>query len=239
MLENSYVLFSILGYLAGSSIFVLLAVRAKRNLAESLGILAVIILASLFGAKIFHTLFEADGHGLPNGDVAEGVVDLLAADPWHWARILSPGYVFYGGLVASMLMGALYMWWRRIDRPLQYADFAAPALAIGLAFGRIGCFLGGCCFGREVGDFGPLPVQLIESLFAFACFVFLLPRRPGQDGSQICLFLVAYSSFRFFIEFLRGDPERGFWLYGWLSTSQIISLLLLAGCLWVVKPRKG
>ena len=112
-------------------------------------------------------------------------------------------------------------------------------------FGRIGCFLGGCCYGIPC-DFGfvytqnPIamangvrrfPVQLLEALFCFFLFLLLfsLFRRGRCKNRLLALYLGIYSVGRFFLEYLRGDDYRGF-LWG-LSTSQLISILLLTGVL--------
>lgn len=229
MHEYLYALFSTLGYSAGALVFVLLTRKAHRSWNEIIPLLCVIITASLFGAKLFHVLFEAQGHGLPDGDVAEGVLDLLASDPWHWARLFSPGYVFYGGLLTALFAGGLYLWLSKTARPLQMADCAAPAVALGLCLGRIGCYLGGCCVGMLIGEYGRLPVQVIESAFAGLLFLFLITQKSvGKDGKLLWTFVFAYSAFRFAIEFVRADSERGFWFQQWLSTSQVIALCLLS-----------
>lgn len=151
------------------------------------------------------------------------------------------GSVFYGGLIGVILTLLICLKKWKLSR--RYADVAAIGMPLFHFFGRIGCFLGGCCFGIE-SHFGfvyhnaPIeiangvrrfPVQLLEAAFNL-CLVLLFSymlRRGRRKGQLLNAYLYAYPTFRFFDEFLRGDDYRGF-LWG-LSTSQWISLLLIAG----------
>ncbi len=142
--------------------------------------------------------------------------------------ILGGGFVFWGGAIA----GIVYIFFlSRLNKSLSL-DIFVPALAFSHGIGRIGCFLVGCCHGILVQGF-QVPVQLLESIFCFWIF-YLLTKGIGKD-SKLLFYLAFYSVFRFVIEFLRGDTHRGVW--GVLSTSQIIALLVLATVL-IVKKKK-
>jgi phosphatidylglycerol:prolipoprotein diacylglycerol transferase len=122
-------------------------------------------------------------------------------------------------------------------------DIFAPSIAIGHAFGRIGCFLAGCCYGepctlpwavtftdsRTLAPPGvPLhPTQLYSAIGLLLLFAFLLFLRKKKtfQGELFWTYLLCYSIGRFFLEFLRGD-DRGSVLGGLLSTTQAISILL-------------
>ncbi len=129
------------------------------------------------------------------------------------------------------------------------ADLCGPAIALGQAIGRIGCFMAGDDYGSpthlpwavtfthpdaaEIGG-APLgvplhPVQLYESLICLAIFFFLvwMTRRKRFDGQIILLYSGLYAVARFLLEFVRGDADRGFLLGGLLSTSQFIALAVL------------
>lgn len=154
------------------------------------------------------------------------------------------GTIFYGGLLGGLLFGTIYI--RRKKLPLsEYADMSAPCIPLFHGFGRIGCFLGGCCYGIEwehgivfhralvdsANGTPRFPVQLYEAAFNFALF-FILWRLQGHvrlRGKLMAVYLIAYPCGRFLLEFLRGDSYRGFWLT--LSTSQIISLGIIASTL--------
>ena len=153
------------------------------------------------------------------------------------------GQVFYGGLIGGIIAGAVYAKATRLDNFADYTDIAAAAIPLFHFFGRIGCFLGGCCYGieSEIGftfehaiveqanGVNRFPVQLLEAAFNLALF-FVLWRilcKNKLKNHLLSLYLIVYPIGRFFFEFLRGDEYRGF-LFG-LSTSQIISVLLIIG----------
>jgi phosphatidylglycerol:prolipoprotein diacylglycerol transferase len=153
------------------------------------------------------------------------------------------GSVFYGGLAGGIAAGALYL--KLTGRGFtEYSDIAAPSIPLFHAFGRLGCFLGGCCYGVESGvgfiyrraliesanGVRRLPVQLIESAFLLLLCAVLtrLYRRGAARGRLLYIYLVSYGAFRFVIEFWRGDEYRG--IYRGLSTSQWISIFILAVC---------
>lgn len=220
---DRYALFLTAAYFVGAVVFYLLAKRDGRNSKDIIDLLWVMILSALLGSKLFHVFFEAKGHWLPSGVQATGVWDLLKEDPWHWARFFDPGYVFYGGLIVSFGVTWLFIKHARIERIWALADNVAPALAFGLGVGRIGCYVGGCCYGFV----GAYPVQWVESAFGFVAFglMLLFYKKKRFDGEIFCLFLMSYALFRGVIEFFRADEDRGLWLLG-LSTSQLISMLV-------------
>ena len=164
-----------------------------------------------------------------------------------WASILRGGFVFYGGLIGALLM---IFWYTKLFKinTLQMLDGLIPAVPLAHAFGRIGCFLAGCCYGVpcewgltfNASETAPhnvklLPVQLIESGCNFTLMVLLLAvgRRCKRRGVLTGLYLSGYAVMRFVLEFFRYDAERGSVLR--LSTSQWISLLLLpAGILLMI-----
>lgn len=154
------------------------------------------------------------------------------------------GLVFYGGLLLAAGVSFIYM--RRHRLPAwRIADLVAPSISLGIAFGKIGCFLAGCCYGRETSLpwavifrnpnslarlNTPLhPVQLYEAMINLAIFFFLnlivKNKRMAFEGGRFWLFIFLYSVTRFFTEMVRGDP-RGFFLSTPLSVSQGIGLFL-------------
>lgn len=162
----------------------------------------------------------------------------------------SPGFVFYGGFVfgfAGAYLASRLLRFRLTD----YAPALLPTLPLAHAFGRIGCFLAGCCYGIECrfgfayppGGSAPahiplFPVQLLESLLLFIiCFLLCLYVKRG--GKRIIsAYVYLYAPVRFLIEFLRGDLHRGIFLS--LSTAQWTSLILMLLFLIPVKTlRRG
>ncbi|MEW5855459.1 MAG: prolipoprotein diacylglyceryl transferase family protein [Myxococcota bacterium] len=194
-------------------------------------------ITAVFGAKLGHVLFESTGHQLEGGHVATGILDLLKADPWHWARIEDPGYVWYGGALALVPVALWFTRSRGIDRG-KAADAGAPALALGVALGRLGCFLGGCCYGRptdvpwgvhfphgEAAALGPVhPTQLYEAAVGVLMVLYVIWRFPRRkvEGELLATVTVVYALQRFLTEFFRGDAERG--IHAGFGTSQLISI---------------
>lgn len=152
------------------------------------------------------------------------------------------GLVFYGAVPTGL--AASYFAARGFRLPwLRLLDLSIPGIAAGHALGRLGCFLGGCCYG--VAWDGPLavtatdplspaahppvprhPVQLYEAFgllvlaFAFA----LAPKKKIGDGGRALTYVALYAVLRFSVELLRGDALRGVW--GIASTSQLVSVSL-------------
>lgn len=147
---------------------------------------------------------------------------------------------FFGGVI---LMGLLIFWYcRRYGLPGGYiAELYTPAVPLFMIFGRLGCLMGGCCYGIPVswgmvfpeGSAAPagvalFPSQIAESAANLFLFVLLLlaKKRLRKQSHMVWLYAAGYSVIRFTLEFFRGDAARGgLWLF---STSQWISLVLLA-----------
>lgn len=170
--------------------------------------------------------------------------------PLQIFKLWEGGLVFYGGLVLAVAVSIWYMKWHRL--PIwKLADLFSPFVALGLFFGRIGCFLAGCCYGKETSlpwavvftnpdslarlNVPLHPTQLYDAANGLAIFSFLkwMEKRKSFEGQIFWLFLFLYSVTRFFIEMLRGDP-RGFVLGGLLSTSQAAGILLAISSLFML-----
>lgn len=131
-----------------------------------------------------------------------------------------------------------------------WASLTAPAIPLFHVFGRVGCFLGGCCYGlpsawgfvyryspvAEANGVSRFPVQLVEAAWNLVLFLLLARlQRRGRDR-LLPLYLALYAPARFLLEFLRGDAYRGIFLG--LSTSQWISLFLFPAALYaLLRPR--
>ena len=144
----------------------------------------------------------------------------------------------FGGVVGFFLMYFLY-YKKHNDGVMNELLIIAPGcITIAHAFGRIGCFLAGCCYGKEttsaIGINFPglgkrIPTQLIEAIFLFiltGILVFIIFKTSFKW--TLHLYLASYSIFRFVIEFFRGDAERGGSLFG-LYPSQIVCVFI-----WII-----
>ncbi len=244
---NAYVAGCAIGYGAGVLLGIYYGLKDGRPLGDLLDLGLVVVLSALLGSKVFHALFEARGHILTDGSTASGLLDLLKDDPWHWARLFEAGYVFYGGVLGAIVIPWLFCLRRGIPDKGSIGDYAVPGLLFGTFVGRIGCFLGGCCYGQQTDvpwavrfpsaheSHGALvhPVQLYDAAFGLlglmAFLVFYKRRRFG--GELFCAYVTAYAVFRFGSEMLRADTDRGLWLGGLVSTSQMVALLMIPATL--------
>ena len=202
--------------------------RAKKLGLREESVIDITIIAGLsgfLGAKLLYVIVEFDAF-VKNPKAVLG----------------SAGFVVYGGIIAGVLCCMLYCKIKKLNF-LEYFDLVMPEIALAQGFGRIGCFLAGCCYGRETdsicavtfqnSDFAPnhvalIPTQIYSSILDFLHFVILLciARHKKKDGQVAACYLIFYSIGRFVLEFFRGDLIRG--SVGNLSTSQFISLFILA-----------
>ncbi len=175
-------------------------------------------------------------------------IALLKESPMDAGNFLFGGLVFYGGLLGGIF--GIYVYCRLYKMPFaELIDDLTPYFPFIHAFGRIGCFCAGCCYGIEY--YGPFsvqypfnelmpelstvprfPVQLLEALInllVFALLIYLSSRKKMVNGRLLGIYGACYAVERFFLEYLRGDSLRGH--IGGLSFSQTISIILLPLCL--------
>ncbi len=163
------------------------------------------------------------------------------------------GLVYYGGLVGASMACILYA--RRKKLPLwRLADVLAPSIALGSFFGRWGCLMNGCCYGRtttlpwgiqfpkdhETYPHYVHPTEIYDSLLNLALYAFLawLFRRRKFDGQVFGVYLICYALLRSFVELFRGDytPEH-YW--NGMTPAQLVSIgIILAGILLLWNQRR-
>ncbi len=207
--------------------------RAKRlglspDIATDLALIAVV--TGFLGAKLLYLLVEFKAF-------LQNPLALLG----------SSGFVVYGGIISGVLCCILYCRHKKVSF-LEYFDLLIPAVAVNQGFGRIGCFLAGCCYGRPTdsfcgvvfpaGSLAPsgiplLPTQLFSAAgdFLLAALLLVFFKRLKHRGSVGASYLTLYGVGRFVIEFLRDDARGS---VGIFSTSQFISLFFVAGGLFLL-----
>jgi phosphatidylglycerol---prolipoprotein diacylglyceryl transferase len=205
-----------------------------------------IIIGSVLGARILYvtTYWQESFAGQPFTEIF---------------MIQRGGLVFYGGLIGAALAVILYAAVRKL--PLwKLADVLAPSIALGYVFGRLGCLMNGCCYGRECalpwairfpvghdthpvhGEAQPVhPTQIYDSVLNLGLYLFLawLYRRKKFDGQVFAAYLICYAFARSFVEYFRGDYTDPHIHANFLTPAQLISVaILVAGIgLFVVLRR--
>lgn len=174
------------------------------------------------------------------------------ANPLEIFAVWDGGMSFHGGLI-GVLVAMLYFAHKEQKTFFQIADFAAPLVPLGLAFGRIGNFINGELWGRVTSvPWGMVfphsdgairhPSQLYQmSLEGFTLFIILwiFSSKPRPTGQVSALFLMGYGFFRFLVEYTREpDSYLGFLALG-LSMGQWLSLpMIIAGILLFIIAQK-
>src|SRR5574344_451843 len=199
------------------------------------GLIAVIV--GVFSAILWQNLYD--------------YLDNPANYAWSWSM------TFYGGLIGgvfSFLVGYFAFLRKKYGPFLPRLLIIAPAsIAVAHGFGRIGCFCAGCCYGEESNS--PfalqfphlpnkvLPTNLWEALFLIALSLVLLTLALKKNTPMtLPVYLISYGTWRFIIEFFRGD-YRGSFVPG-ITPSQFWSILLvLLGIAFIIffqlKKRKS
>ena len=219
---HSYGVCVALGFLVGLTLATRRA-KAEGLPSETISNLGVwLIIAGMLGGKLFHVIFFWN--------------DVLAGWRFSGVASLREGFVFYGGFIGASVATIVYC--RRHQLPLwKVADIFAPSVALGHAFGRLGCFFNGCCYGRACdlpwaihfpGHATAVhPTQLYEvtsNLLIFAglsvCY-----RHKRFDGQVWWLYVLSYGVLRFGVEFFRGDYP--YHLAGGFTIGQAIAAVLI------------
>ena len=220
--DFSYILMVIIGVISAVIFLVLYLKRkkfSKNTIIDTVACTFFAIAIGIVGAVLFQNLYD------------------LISDPenYHFAFKMT----FYGGLIAGAAGFILiFMFYVKKHNHIRFKEIlivAPVCITSAHAFGRIGCFLAGCCYGKHTDswigiDFPGIgkviPTQLIEAIFLFvltAVLAILIFKTTFKW--TMCLYLGSYSIFRFIIEFFRGDAERGGTLLG-LYPSQIICVII-------------
>ena len=225
----SYGLMIVTGLIIANIIGAFIQKKNKREFEDLLLIEAFCLAGGFAGAKILYLIVE-----WKNIDWSQAFSSFEA-----FAQFLGSGFVFYGGLIGGLLTIFIANKIHNLDIGFYFYHyiFLIPLIH---GFGRIGCFLAGCCYGIPYD--GPLavvfpegsfavpgvklfPVQIVEAVFLIliaiivAIFTYAVKLKYNTE-----LYLILYAILRFFLEDYRYDPERGF--YFGLSTSKWISIFM-------------
>lgn len=239
---HTYGLLVALGFLSGILWVSHESKRLNQPTDKLMDLCFYIIISAMIGSRIYYMIFEQPD---------------FWDHPLDFFKIWEGGLVFYGGLIAAVLVSIWYFRKHHLDF-WKISDIFIPGVALGHAFGRLGCFSAGCCYGKAVSEsfhwgviFPPsaesiapvgisvYPTQLFESGAEFLIFFILFSFRKQKkfDGQILVLYLVLYSIARFSIDFLRGDTDR----YLGFTSAQYVSMILfsLGIIFWIVRSKKG
>jgi len=219
-----------MAFLIGSFLAVRRAVKLGMDGEKILDLAVILIISGVIGGRFMFVLLNL-------GYFRDRPLDMF--------KLWEGGLVWYGGLILAIAGAVVFL--RKHKMPvLKTADLMVPYVALGQAIGRIGCFLNGCCYGKVTTlPFGVvfdqekgavLPTQLFESAAMFIVYL-ILRRRLPSNGRALFLYLIFYSVFRFFNEFLRGDNNA---LIMGFTFSQVVSAVIFTAAviLWKVTPSK-
>ncbi|MBQ9828644.1 MAG: prolipoprotein diacylglyceryl transferase [Lachnospiraceae bacterium] len=203
--------------------------RAKRRGLDSdlvFNITLLVAVTGILGAKLLYIIMNW----------SEFIKDPVSG--------LTEGFVVYGGIILGIAAGFIYLKFKKAVFS-DYFDIIMPGVAIAQGFGRIGCFMAGCCYGIPCD--GPFcvkfpadslapsgvnlfPSQLVSALgnFLIAAILIYASRKMKYSGHTGALYVALYAAGRFVIEFFRSD-ERGH--IGPLTTSQFISILMMTAAI--------
>ena len=224
---HTYGVFIAMAFLSAIALALREARREGEDANKILDLCFYMLVAAIVGSRILYVLINWS---------------TFRHDPFEIVRIWQGGLVFYGGFIGALLTALWYM--RRKGLPLlKTADIMAPSIAFGQFVGRIGCFFAGCCYGKtcdlpwavifthpeSLAPKGvPLhPTQLYSSLNGLFIFFVLvgIRRIKGFEGQIFWTYVLLYGVTRSIIEHFRGD-ERGMFVEGMFSTSQLIGLIM-------------
>ena len=238
---HTYGLFVATGFLVGLMVTVKVGKTEGITPQQTMDIGFVMIVAAIVGSRLMYVLMN---------------ISYYVKRPMDIFKMWQGGLVFSGGIVCVVLA---VLWYTRRHQLSFWktADMWAPAMAVGQAIGRIGCFMAGCCYGKPTGSrwgvvftdphsLAPLniplhPTQLYSSASNFIIFfiLLLLHRKKTFDGQVFLWLLVLHSTARLFVERFRGD-DRGMILESGMTVTQLVTLALLIGAivtLYIFKRR--
>jgi len=254
-----YGVFIGIGFLVSFGLLMKLKKYASLTTDQVYNISMIALFAGVIGARLFYVIQFRDQFS------GRGLFAIL--------NVHEGGLVFYGGFILAFTAECIYAKWPTVrhilglkekkpagdggDRPrrdislLALLDVLGPAMALAHAFGRISCFMQGCCFGKPAPNGFPLavqfpqgspaayrypslltggsepvyPVQLFESAgnLLMCAILLLLLRKRKYAGTVGGVYLILYGVMRFLIEFMRGDHTDS--ILG-LTPSQFIAVAL-------------
>jgi phosphatidylglycerol:prolipoprotein diacylglycerol transferase len=235
---SSYLVFLVLAFSVGYLDGLRRARRAGFETRTAERAYLAFLFGALAGARLFHVLFE-----LP---------DYYATAPHRVLAFWQGGFSLWGGAAIGLV--ALLLACRALRVSARaLLDAWAPSMLLGVAIGRVGCLLAGCCFGLPTTmpwgivfahpdtfvDFPEVPLHPTQAYEAVAALGLAIALRflDGPPGRRFAVALASYATVRFVVEFFRGDVARGYLIDDRLSVPQLFCLV--AAVVAVCIARRG
>ena len=231
----SYGVMVAIGFALAAALIYRRAAKFSLDRDKCVDLAIVILIFGVIGARLLYVLLNRS---------------FYAANPLEIIMLSKGGLVWYGGFLSALIASIVYLKITKLN-VWSVADLLAPYVALGQAFGRIGCFLNGCCYGIKVPPGFPLavtfpcesdprlPTQLISAGLLFVIFlILLLWQNRRRFGGEVFLgYCILYSAKRFAVEFIRGDNPKV--LLGF-TMSQIISaaIFVVGLSIFMIKARQ-
>lgn len=190
----------------------------------------IITLSAVYGGAILFSVISLFIDDIVNNGILNAIKSIFSG---------KYGLVYYGGLSGVLVTTLIFV----NKKLMSYKIYNILAFVIPLfhSISRLGCYFAGCCYGVHSktlyelphfsnGEFSGdycVPVQIYESIFELllAIIIFIIYIRNKDKYNLLKGYLLSYSIFRFLVEFLRGDIERG--VYFGISFSQYISIFII------------
>lgn len=219
-------------------------IRGKKynTTTRTIGDLAVVlILSGVVGGRLFYVIED---------------INYYSTHPIEIIKVWEGGLIFYGGLIFGIIGGIIFLRRKKLSVS-HFMDLIAPIVPIGLAVARVGCFLNGCCFGKETKslwgiEFPPnsyptmevggkiYPTQLWSSVIGVGIFFVLQQiEKKGKykKGGLFFLFLLLYSGWRVVVDYFRYYTETAYIIKG-ITHNQLISITMFITALLLYKKLK-
>ncbi len=241
----SYGLLVLLGAIAFTVITIVLLEKVEKTPREATNKILIISIFGFIFLYAFAFITDAFFHSIEEGKIVFG------------------GIAWLGGVLGAfpMMLLMLHRYCPDIKgRALEYFNLLIPGITVAHGFGRIGCFLAGCCYGKvtesifgvsfpegsnaaetypalDGGSLPVLPTQLYEALFEFILFALMMILYKRFKNHLLEAYCFTYGVFRFILEFWRGD-DRGATGFAF-SPSQLMSVVLVIYGIMIVLYHKG
>ncbi len=248
---GSYALCAFAGFFAALCTAAKLAKPLKMDFADIILVFTAISGGMLAGGHLLYAVTNIDSivkyidfvlEKMKNGTLTAEYIKLVLSECFG-------GSVFYGGFLGAAAALVIYSKHAKGGLRKEFIDIFAVCVPLFHCFGRIGCFLGGCCYGiessigfiahnpllPEMSGVRRFPIALAESVFNLMLFgvLFYLYKSGRNYGRLIYIYMLIYPAGRFILEFFRGDEIRG--IFFCLSTSQWISAALILTAIIMLK----